>query len=108
MSTKSLLGNRLYLFQLLHSCLDEDSKLLTVEHDKHGFSLKTDHSFCCQMHTGQLKNLSNATEQERSSKNVIDLKMHAVDNESHFEGGKIKRTEKKELVSLVPYIWMVG
>lgn len=34
--------------------------------------------------------------------------MHAVDNESHFEGGKIKRTEKKELVSLVPYIWMVG
>lgn len=50
-STTSLLGDNFYLLQLLQSCLDEDSKFLTVKRNKLGFILKRDHSICCQMHT---------------------------------------------------------
>lgn len=34
--------------QLLHVCLDLDSELLIMQHDKHGFILQKDHSIYCQ------------------------------------------------------------
>ena len=70
-NTISLLGNKLYLLQLLHSHLNEDSKFFTLGHDKHGFSLKKYQSICCQLHTRHFKNLSHTIEQVPSSKNVI-------------------------------------
>ena len=71
MSTASFLGSKLYLLQLPHACLGEDFKFLTVDHDKHGLTLKKFRASIARNTSAQLKNLSNTTEQESSSKNVI-------------------------------------
>lgn len=69
--TASFSGSKLYLLQLLHACLGKDLKFLTMEHDKHGFTLKRFTESVARSTSAQLKNVSNTTEQESSSKNVI-------------------------------------
>ena len=63
--TKHRILHILYLPQLLHSCLNEDSKFFTMGHGDHGFSLKKYHSICCQLRTRHLKNLVSAKPHSR-------------------------------------------